>query len=194
MVWPPKRVLVAIAAFLGGAWLLRKRAAGPTADPELELEPLDDYAPKELATSCDPVPKPGVKLFRQWALSQWGERPGSPENIIRACSSTKSDEHQEGRAWDLMVTSIEHGQQIVDALTANDNELLRRAGVMYMIFNRRMWRAYAHGGNPPGSWGPYDTSKGQSPHTDHVHFSFGWPGARGETSLYPRIRKELGVA
>lgn len=184
---------------IGMAVLLLARMLGKgssSSSPASNAAPVDAYAEKELATKCDPTPKPGVLLFRQFVLARWGERPGSPQNIIRACSSSKSDEHQEGRAWDCMINSLEHGQAIVDAMTApsssgEPNELARRAGLMYMIFNRRMWRAYSQGGLERGTWGDYT---GPSPHTDHVHFSFSWAGAQGQTSLYETLRRDFPAA
>lgn len=53
--------------------------------------------------------------------------------------------------------------------------MLRRAGIDYIIWDRQIWNARDR------VWSAYT---GASPHTDHVHFSFGWPGARAETSLY----------
>jgi hypothetical protein len=164
---------------------------------------VDPYAPQETNHPgvCDPVAKPGVKLFRQWAIAKWGQHPGTakhptPENIIRECTSGTS-EHEQGRAWDLMTLSKEHGQAIVDALLAPDPEtgephaLARRAGVMNLIWWKQMWRAYPYAGAPSGSWAPYT---GPNPHTDHIHFSFSKAGADGLTSLYDRIRAEVPVA
>lgn len=149
--------------------------------------PMDPYALHEPATTFDPEPKPGTRAFRRFVLDRWGERPGSPENIGRWDRTDRPSEHHEGRAWDLMVTSPEHGQAVVDALLAIDPEtgephaLARRAGVMYLIWNRRMWRAYPWQGAPAGSWAPYG---GENPHTDHVHISLSRAGGAGETSLY----------
>jgi hypothetical protein len=158
--------------------------------------PVDPYAPQETNHPgvCDPTAKPGVLLFRQWVISKWGERAGSPQNIVRACSEGKS-EHEQGRAWDLMTKSLEHGQGIVDALLAPDpvtgepHALARRAGIMYIIWNHQIWRAYPYAGAPAGSWGPY--TGGESAHTDHLHISFSKAGADGLTSLYDRIRQEF---
>jgi hypothetical protein len=48
---------------------------------------------------------------------------------------------------------------------------------MYIIWNRRIFRAY----NPGAGWEPYS---GTNPHTDHIHFSFAWNGARKQTSWW----------
>lgn len=161
--------------------------------------PVDPYAAQETNQPgvCNPVAQPGVKLFRAWALAKWGQREPSPENIVRGCDVGGQSEHKEGRAWDLMTRSIDHGQAIVDALLAPDPDtgepdaLARRAGIMYLIWNHRMWRAYPHAGDPSGTWEPYSGGEAASPHTDHIHFSFSRAGAAGETSLYDRLRAEM---
>lgn len=180
-----------VAALLFAAWFAGDDEA-PT--PRAGAGPVDPYAPHEPEDTCDPTPKPGALMLRSWAISRWGERPGSPQNISRDCSIGGSSGHKEGRAWDLMVTSRDHGQAIVDAMLAPDprtgepHALARRAGVMYLIWNEQIWRAYPWQGQPSGTWSPYS---GESAHTDHVHFSLSWAGARGETSLYDDIRKQF---
>jgi len=174
----------------GGFW-------GP-ADP-FNGAPVDAYASLEPEDSCDPTPKPGVLLFRQWVIDTWGERtnPPSPQNIVRACDVGGSSGHKQGKAWDQMVTDLAQGQAVVDALLATDSAgnphaLARRAGIRYLIWNKQMWRAYSHNGNPPGSWEPY--TGGESAHTDHVHYSFSEDGAAGLTSLYDALRAGAVVA
>jgi peptidoglycan hydrolase-like protein with peptidoglycan-binding domain len=46
---------------------------------------------------------------------------------------------------------------------------------MYVIFNKQIWRGYSPG------WTSYT---GASPHTDHIHISLTWNGARGHTSFW----------
>ena len=48
----------------------------------------------------------------------------------------------------------------------------RRLGMMYIIWNRRMFRMY----DTARGWAPYS---GPSPHTDHVHFSLTRRGGAG---------------
>jgi hypothetical protein len=55
--------------------------------------------------------------------------------------------------------------------------MARRLGVMYIIFNRRIWGSY----QADEGWRPY---VGANPHTDHVHFSLSWAGARKQTSYW----------
>lgn len=172
-----------VGAILFGllAFALRRRAP--------QLPPVDAYAAHDPATGFDPTPKGGAKAFRAWALKSWGERSGSPENIGRWDRVEKPSEHHEGRAWDLMTRDKAHGQAVVDALLAADpitgepHALARRAGIMYLIWNRQMWRAYPWAGAPAGTWSPY---AGHA-HTDHIHFSFSRDGGAGKTTLYRMI-------
>jgi hypothetical protein len=168
-----------------GAWLARRK---PSAKPRHWSKDVEPYAPADPATTCDPSPKPGVELFRAWVLASRG---GYDAGISRACDTGARSEHHEGRAWDWGILAYkEHAavgtpavEAFLAALLANDAELARRAGIQYMIFNRRIWTAFRHA----EGWRSYT---GPSPHTDHVHFSFSRAGARGETSLYPELRAD----
>lgn len=191
----PKQIQLALAgvgAFLAALLLSRRASKEPGSDgsffgpPETDAKPpVDPYATHEPAGEArDLTEKPGVVAFRNWAIARWGERAGSPRNIV----ADKPGEHGEGRAWDQMVDSVGQGQQIADELLASEgtepHALARRAGIMYMIWNNQIWRSYPWKGAPSGAWGPYS---GKSAHADHLHYSFGWPGAMGETSLYSMI-------
>ena len=55
--------------------------------------------------------------------------------------------------------------------------MARRLGVMYVIYNRRIWGSY----RAAEGWRPY---VGANPHTDHAHVSFSWAGARKQTSYW----------
>jgi len=150
---------------------------GPT------IEPL---APVELASTCDSTEKPGVQLFRSFAMSEFGARD---VGITRPCDVGKASEHHEGRAVDLgfdvnVPSEKANAEAMLDWLLqpdqyGNEHAMWRRAGVMYAIWNGQIFS------NSFGVWRPYT---GASPHTDHVHVSFSWPGARGETSLYDWLR------
>jgi hypothetical protein len=59
----------------------------------------------------------------------------------------------------------------------NRHAMARRLGIMYIIWNRQVWRAY----QSSSGWQPYS---GSNPHTDHIHFSFSWPGARKQTTWW----------
>ena len=46
-----------------------------------------------------------------------------------------------------------------------------------IIYNRRIWASY----RAEEGWRPY---VGANPHTDDIHFSFSWAGARKQTSYW----------
>ena len=50
-----------------------------------------------------------------------------------------------------------------------------RLGIMYVIYNRKIWASYSPG------WRDYT---GADPHTSHIHISLSWNGARGHTSFW----------
>lgn len=201
--WTPWALGAAIVAAIVYAWKPPEGGGGGSGggfwgppDP-FNGAPVDAYAALESEEACDPSAKPGVLLFRQWVLDTWGERPGSPQNIVRGCDSGGASGHKQGKAWDQMTTDIAQGQAVVDALLATDavgnpHALARRAGIRYMIWNKQMWRAYPYAGAPAGSWSPY--TGGESAHTDHVHYSFSTDGADGLTSLYDAIRAGAPIA
>ena len=128
-------------------------------------------------TTCDPVAKPGVVAFREMLLRTY---PGTGSlGIVLDCGAAGQTEHKEGRAFDWAV-SINNAQQVAQVnevmtwLTqpdryGNQYAMARRLGLMYMIWNSRMWRSYDNGTYGANTWSPYS---GSSRHTDHVHFSF----------------------
>lgn len=103
---------------------------------------------------------------------------------LRACNVGGKSEHKEGRAVDWYVDAYDSGEKAIGDLLTNwliqDDPAgnswggVRHLGVMYMIWNQRGWYQFA----ADEGWRTYT---GASPHTDHVHFSMTWPGARCET-------------
>ncbi|MEU9874043.1 hypothetical protein AB0C87_40000 [Actinomadura sp. NPDC048021] len=148
---------------------------------------IDPYARYEGQQDCDPAAKPGVAAFRDLVLAAYPETHDL--GISRECGRGGPSEHKEGRAWDWGVdvhTQAHIAADLIDWLLATDRHgnphaLARRFGIMYMIWNRRMWEAY----RPDAGWRPYT---GDNPHTNHVHFSFNWAGARKETTWWTASR------
>ena len=155
---------------------------------------IDAPASYEGASKCMPSAKPGIIAFQKMVLAAY---PGTGAGGIgRACSGSGTSEHHEGRAWDWGVNAgVASQKAAADELIAwllerdrygNDNAMARRFGIMYIIWNKRIW----------GTWGGWDTycrmKKGLCkdpddggvlhPHTDHVHFSFSWAGAKKKTT------------
>lgn len=152
------------------------------------LGPVDQAGPWEMQSTCSPTAKPGVVAFAAWVTSQLG---GKTINIVRPCEVGGRSEHKEGRAWDWGVRADSEAdaakaKALLDWLTLPDAQGVpagnaRRAGILYIIWDRQIWNVRDQ------AWKPYS---GASAHTDHVHFSFTWPGARAETTFY----KWLGLA
>lgn len=144
---------------------------------------IEGYSKPE-TTICDPTEKPGVKLFRQWVIDNYG---GIDLGIIRSCAAGQpaTSHHHEGRAWDWGMSVYRPKdkatvERLLNRLFATDDDgnehaLIRRAGIRYIIWNRKIWSTGRR------KWHPY---MGKSPHATHVHFSFSKAGANGETSFY----------
>lgn len=56
----------------------------------------------------------------------------------------------------------------------------RRFGIMYIIYNKRIWRSYG----PHRGWKRFECSGESGCHKNHVHFSFSWEGALKRTSAW----------
>ena len=135
---------------------------------------------------CKKSMQPGVRAFRSLILKTYKGTHSASD--VRACSSTHVSEHADGRAWDWSVRVSKKGERkkaeaVLRWLLApdqygNDFAMARRLGIMYIIWNKQMWRAYT------GQWGPYSCSGVTSCHQDHIHFSFGWAGAYKKTSFW----------
>ncbi len=146
--------------------------------PRIEAYPV--YAGQE---TCSPTAKPGTRQLAAWLMRTY---PGTGSSgIVRACSAGGRSEHKEGRAFDWKVNYYNarqraHAQDFLRQLTATDRHgnkyaLARRMGVMYAIWDNRIFSMTGPG------WKPY---RGASAHRDHVHISLNWNGALARTSFY----------
>jgi LysM repeat protein len=153
----------------------------PNPTPSVTLPTaVEDFAPYVGQRSCDPHAKPGVVAFQELVLSYWGH--GGTYGITRSCNVGGQSEHKEGRAWDFKLNPDDYGdqvagQRVIDWLLANDAVMARRLGIMYIIWNERIWSTYQR----EDGWRPYS---GPDNHTSHIHFSFSWAGAMKRTSWW----------
>jgi hypothetical protein len=156
--------------------------------PPREFGPeIDDYQPYDGQSTCAPTERPGVQDFRDMLLMEF---PHTADwGITRECGAGSTSEHKEGRALDWRVdvfTERETADTLIAWLMATDefgnkHAMARRLGIMYIIWDKKIWGSYnADAGFRPYSCGGDVTSC----HQDHVHFSFGWPGARQQTSWW----------
>jgi hypothetical protein len=146
---------------------------------------IEGFARYDGQATCDPTPKPGTVALRDLLLARYPST--NSLGVSRACDVGGQSEHKEGRAfdWGADVGNAADEAAVNDFLTAlfgtdaqgHKFALARRMGVMYVIWNRQIWGAY----DANAGWRPYD---GDNPHTNHVHLSLSWAGARGETSFW----------
>ena len=157
-------------------------APAPPTTPQFHaaIEPAAGYEP---GVVCDPVNRPGAKKLAALIGATYGQ--GETIGIARdACYTTS--EHNDGRALDWMNSAfnVKDRRQVrsfIDWVLARDefgnaHAIAHRLGIMYMIWNKKIWRAYS-----PGGWEPYT---GSVPHTDHIHISLNLDGASGRTSFW----------
>lgn len=155
------------------------------------IEPLAPYVPQN---DCDPTIKRGTAELGALLSATY---PDIYWSSTRPCDGSVS-EHHDGRAIDWMAsvrnahTHLE-ARSLISWLLANGGRgypfaMARRLGVMYLIYNGRMWGAW------DGQWQEYNNCrtdpKLQSSsyddycHRSHVHISLSWNGARGLTSFW----------
>jgi hypothetical protein len=177
---------------LGVGLVLGLAVGGPVgvAHAGAEIEGYADYQPQ---TRCADRVKPGTKVLARWA---WG-RGGAPGGLLRDCSSGGTSEHKDGRAFDWTLDATRKrdrrvARSFLRRVLASDRQdrphaLARRMGIMYVIWNDRMW----------SSWDRFDPEAYLSSscrsrkrcsktlrHRDHLHVSLSKPGARARTSWY----------
>ena len=181
MTSPRHQLTLALLALLGVLTMTSAAQAAPLAKSPSKA--IEGYAPYQPQTTCSPTAKPGTVALRSLVLAAYG---GTGDyGIIRNCSLGGRSEHKEGRAWDWKVSASNAAQvkQVNDMLRwlfatddyGNQHAQARRLGVMYVIWNKRIWNASSH------AWSAYT---GADPHTSHVHFSLGWAGALKRTSYW----------
>jgi hypothetical protein len=165
---------------------------------------IEDYASYEGQKRCKPKPKPGTQSLADLLQTTYPDTTWI--GISRACDIGGTSEHKEGRALDWSRDAADPAQrrsvsEMLDWLFAtdeygNENAMFRRLGIMYIIWNRRIWSTWDQG------WDIYciqkknkckdpDSKAALHPHTDHVHISLSWDGARMETTFWnPRASFE----
>ena len=147
---------------------------------EIEVMP-----PYQGQTFCDPKVKPGTQALANLLTKTYSGT--SIVSLVRACDGSRS-EHYDGRAIDW---GVDHrndamrakGKAFLDWLFATDRDgntdaMVRRLGVMYVIWNKRIWGSYSQ------HWEPYSCSGPTDCHVDHMHISLDWSGAMKKTSFW----------
>ncbi|WP_156188081.1 peptidoglycan-binding domain-containing protein [Arsenicicoccus sp. oral taxon 190] len=148
------------------------------------------------ATSCDEQAKPGTVALAALLRRTY---PGTSTAITRPCGTDAlpTTEHYDGRAVDWFASarrpeSLAQAESAVAWLTGPDEQGVpagnaRRLGVMYLIWNDRIWSSYrlSEGWRPYSGCAARPDPRLDTPcHRDHVHVSLSWEGAMGRTSWW----------
>jgi hypothetical protein len=180
------------------AVILGLSVVAPTSSSSASLGPVDPYASYAPQTKCAPAAKIGTRTFAAWVVRRYG---GAFGGISRPCNIGGTSEHKEGRAFDWTLdaakaTDRRRAAAFLERVFATDHwgnqaSLARRMGIMYIIWNDRIYgaydhfrpRAYLHSGCKRLA-----TCSKTLRHRDHMHISLSWRGARGRTTWYvPRL-------
>lgn len=165
----------------------------PAATDDAEAPLIEDYAGYEPQTTCRPKPRAGTRVLGTWLVETLG---GSGGATGRACGGSAS-EHQDGRAVDWMLDATTKADRktakaFLTSIFATDEQgntdaLARRMGIMYVIWNDRIYSAWDEFEGEDYLSSSCTSKKGCSKtlrHRDHVHISLSMAGAKGRTSWY----------
>ena len=195
---PLARRALALTLGIAGVVSLGSLPAGATTPAAPQFGPtIEDYADYDGQSKCKPSPKPGVVAFQELLRAAYPDSTWF--GISRGCKVGGDSEHKEGRAldWSRDGTNPAQRRTVKELMTwlfapdahGNEHAMVRRLGIMYIVWNRRIWSTWDQG------WDVYciqkrrkckdpDSKSEFHPHTDHVHFSFSWKGARMQTSFW----------
>jgi hypothetical protein len=184
---------------LSGGVLVATAPAGSAAVPSLKapaglLSPIEPLAPYVEQVACQPVWRPGTLALGRLLVKTY---PNTSFGNPRDCTADTS-EHYDSRGLDWMnsvrdKTQAAQASSVITFLLSTDrwgNKFAnaRRMGIMYIIWNNKIWSTWSG-----GKWEPYhNCASTPSPaldsscHRNHVHFSLSWNGAIGRTSFWSR--------
>ncbi len=181
-----RRLLTAVAAVtvvLAGPFV-GVGGASATSSTAGAYKGIDGYPLRQLPTSCITTPQPGTVYLHDMVLAGAGGRHLGYTNCTEASSY-----HRESRAWDwgMNASNSYEAARVNEVLTwllatderGNAHANARRLGIGEIIWNRRIIHLWSSTTNK--NWESYS---GSNPHTDHVHFSMSWAGARKETGFF----------
>src|SRR6478672_8066888 len=149
------------------------------------------------SNDCDQVAKPGTVRLGDLLKATYGSYYNSVSTCAPGPGSTS--EHFDGRAIDYFLnvrdaTQSAQASAFLSWLTAPDaagNAFAnaRRLGVMYVIWNDKIWATY----RASEGWRPYSncastpaSSSDTNCHRNHIHISMSWEGAMGRTSYWTK--------
>lgn len=165
--------------------------------------PVDSYATYQPQKICAHKDKPGTVALGRWLAARGGTYGGT----LRSCSSGGASEHKDGRAFDWTLDARDLDDQavadafIIEAFADDElgdtDALARRMGIMYIIWNDKMYAAWE--GFEPKKYlsSSCRSRKTCSPtlrHRDHMHISLSMDGAKGRTSWYVEMAAAAAAA
>lgn len=154
------------------------------------VDPLPTYQGQYI---CDPTTKPGTARVADLIRATYADSRSIW--VPRQCNVGGRSEHKEGRALDWMINGKIPAQKaqaesflrwlLATDAKGNPFAMARRLGVMYIGWGDEIWESYR------GRWsdlkGCYITQQSSFDtycHRDHIHISFSWDGAAGQTSFW----------
>jgi hypothetical protein len=156
--------------------------------------PVEPYASYQPQTGCSPQAKPGTVALGRWIMASYR---GGFGPISRPCTGRSVSEHKEGRAFDWRLDATSAADRLRAARlmarlfatgpSGEPAELARRMGVMYVIWNDRIYASYDQFRARPYLSSGCRTRAACSKtlrHRDHMHLSLTRAGGRGLTSWY----------
>ncbi|MEW1953218.1 peptidoglycan-binding domain-containing protein [Terrabacter sp. NPDC080008] len=158
------------------------------------IEGLSPYVP---ATGCDVTNRPGTVKLAKLIQATYANTYGLASSCTSATSP--SSEHFDGRAIDTFFSVRNSTQKaqagaLINWLLATDKAgnpyaNARRLGVMYLIWDNKIWSSY----RSSEGWRPYSTcattpstAYDTACHRNHIHVSLSWEGAQGRTSFWTK--------
>jgi hypothetical protein len=155
-----------------------------------EVDPLATYQGQYI---CDPATKPGTQRVADLIRATYTDSRSIW--VPRECNQGGRSEHKEGRALDWMINSkipeqnaqAESFLKWLLATDENGNEfaMARRLGVMYIGWGDEIWESYTQRWTElKGCYSTPQSSYDTYCHRDHIHISFSWDGAAGQTSFW----------
>ncbi|GAA4357556.1 hypothetical protein [Angustibacter luteus] len=196
---PVHAVVVVLAVCASVLLATTNASASPLSEGRLPTfgKAIEGYAPYQPQLTCSAGAQKGAVLMSRWLLKRY---PGSSSSgIMRGCTVGSRSEHKDGRAFDWHVDfrtkkGKAQGLAFLNLARATDrygnqHAIARRLGIMYIIWNDRIYsasngfhaRPYRNGACPPG---PLSKCSSTLRHRDHMHISLGWSGAKAVTSFF----------
>lgn len=156
---------------------------------------VEDYAGYQPQTTCASTVQPGTEYLLDWLVRKYPNTRRS--SLLRSCEGGGTSEHKDGRALDWGVDATRklervQARRFLNKIFATNaagekHAMARRMGIMYIIWNDRMYASYRRFEKQDYLSSGCTTLRTCSKtlrHRDHVHVSLSRDGAAARTSFY----------